>query len=117
VSTIRTAADTIRALVGALPEYARSEWVCDLGIVRAPRGTPVAQALALRDSADRHAIGALIATVASPDVAAALADLLDALAWWRQAITSGDDMDVALAVYRVHATGDSLADTITRRGR
>ena len=115
VSTIRTAADTIRTLVGALPERARSEWACDLGIVWAPRGTPIVQARAWRDDADRHAIGALIATVASPDVAAALADLLDALAWWRQAITSGDDMSVALAVNRVHATGDSLADAITRK--
>lgn len=115
MSTIRTAADAIRARLGALPERARSQWACDLGIVWAPRGTPIAQALAWRDDADRHAIGALIAAVASPDVADALADLLDALAWWRQAITSGDDMDVAVAVNRVHATSDSLADAITRR--
>ena len=117
MSTIRTAADTIRTLVGALPARARSEWACDLGIVWAPRGTPIAQALAWRDDVDRHAIGALIAALASPHVAEALADLLDALAWWRQAITSGDDMDVAVAVNRVHATGDSLADAINRRGK
>jgi len=50
-----------------------------------------------------------------PDADMALIDLLNALAWWREAITSGDDMGVAVAVNRVHAAGESLADAITRR--
>ena len=118
MSTIRTAADTIRALVGALPEYARSEWVCDLGIVRAPRGTPVAQALALRDSADRHAIGALIAAVASPDVAAAVADLLETIARHnrRDNPHGWDDCD-GECIDAIVADAGALADTITRRGQ
>lgn len=118
MSTIRTAADTIRARLGELQDDHRGPWDvstssvymcgCTDGTIRVP-GRPYA----LRGRF-RPGVPGYLATVASPDVATALADLLDALAWWRQAITSGDDMDVAAAVNRVHATGDSLADAITR---
>jgi len=116
VSTIRTAADTIRTLVGALPERARSEWACDLGIVWAPRGTPIVQARAWRDDADRHAIGALIATVASPDVAAALADLLETITRHnrRDNPHGWDDCD-GECIDAIVADAETLADAITRR--
>jgi len=118
VSTIRTAADTIRARLDALPERARSEWACDRGIVRAQRGIPIVHALAWRDDADRHAIGALIATVASPDVAAALADLLETIARHnrRDNPHGWDDCD-GECIDAIVADAGALADAITRRGQ
>jgi len=117
VSTIRTAADTIRARLDALPERAQSEWACHLEIVWAPRGTPIAQALAWRYDTDRHAIGALIATLASPHVAAALADLLEAQDAAERAAFSGQVLppEWRQLLERRDRAIYALADAITRR--
>lgn len=116
MSTIRTAADTIRASLDALPEAVRGTWEPNYGANAVhPTGAPT-----YHIARCRHArTTAYIATMASPDVAAALADLLEAQDAVQRAALSDRVLppEWRQLLERRDRAIDALADAITRRGQ
>ena len=123
MSTIRTAVDTIRARLGELQDDHRGPWDvsvssvymcgCTDGTIRVP-GRPYA----LRGRF-RPGVPGYLATVASPDVAAALADLLEAQDAVQRAALSDRVLppEWRQLLERRDRAIDALADAITRRGQ
>lgn len=74
-----TAASRIRASVAALPEELRVPWGAHGRYVNASGGLAVVDPAPMPNLAPQVDIAAHIALLASPDVAIALADLLDAI--------------------------------------
>jgi hypothetical protein len=79
MSSAETAVGRIRASVDALPDWFRQPWRVTGEVVR----TPVPGSLPVAET-DSDEVAALVALLASPDVAVALADLLDAIGRQRE---------------------------------